>query len=179
MRGESGISKLIATCLLSLSAGAAIVYVCTTEPGPPPRSQLARASGRVEWFERSRHDLHFGLSGSPRRFSYPAWGGGWDAVHAALSREGANVEVGFDASDSSAPPWPWRHYIAVRELSADGRPVRTYEQIVAGRQRDLSVGVYLGFAFLAGGAICAAQAGRRILRRRRYGGGLPPPWLQR
>lgn len=181
MRTDEGssASTLIATGLLCLSLGAGIVYACATEADPPPRAQLARASGRVEWFEKSRHQLHFSLSGSPRRFSYPAWGGGWNAVHGALSRESANVDVLFAATDSSESPWPWRRYSAVRELSVDGRAVRTYEQILAGRRRDLNVGVGLGVAFLASAAICALQAWRRIRRQRRYGRGLPPPWSQR
>ena len=88
----------------------------------PKPEDLKRADGSVTWAESNRNTVYFRLSGSDRIYFYPSQAGDIATVSSYLSPAvGPHVSVLYGPPESGQSP--------VWGISAQGRPLRTFEQV--------------------------------------------------
>jgi hypothetical protein len=144
MRQANTIRYLIA--FVAAVLGALMLYVCLFT-GIPPRESLVSASGTVEWVEtrgarRHSDEVHFGLVGEQKIFTYLQKAGSKNDVLKALRREGAKVSILFDPEDAHMGS----HIIY--EIADPVVTIRSYDEVQSSWEVNHSIGVWFGAFFL-------------------------------
>jgi hypothetical protein len=145
--------KLLSAVLLAGLGVLGIYSGLNPSDGLPSRSSLALAEGAAVEYETYRYGVRFSLGGHPTGFSYLSKGNASDQVAAAIaSSSGKTVKVLYDPQSMSGPVYSDREYFTVFEVSVDGQPVRSYDQVAAAWRADNRVGFWGGWAAFLFGA---------------------------
>ena len=137
---------LVAVGLLCLGLVGIYVGLDPTR-GLPSESTLVAAEGSATWHRKDRHGVRFGLEGHDMSFRYLSKGNASDQVAAALgSTSGGLVRVLYDPESLDSPIHDSRKYFTVFSVSADGAPIRTYQQVADAWSADNRIAYWGGLA---------------------------------
>lgn len=126
---------------------------------PPPRSSLTELTGQLRYVERvlskrSLNAIRFGLTSDPRHFQYVSKAGAANEVLEALEgAEERRVRIAFDSSDSHTPWFEDRALYTIYELTVEGRPVRSYDQVASSWTGDNAFGRWVAYGLASGGLL--------------------------
>ena len=161
--------QLFALAALSFAVAALGLNAGIRGSSMPAKASLQSAEGRVVELARTKSEVEFRLSDSARRYSYTSKSGASDRVRDRL-RGAKHAVVWFDPGDTRKPAFSDREFYSVYAVSADGRVVRSYEDVAAARRNDDRLGWLLGAFGIASGLYFAHGGLLRAPRRRRAKG---------
>lgn len=143
MKQANTIRYLIAFVCASL--GVLLLYVCLFT-GIPPRESLVSASGTVKWVEirggRRQDELHFGLVGEQKTFTYLSKAGARNDVVKALRRDGDVLYILFDPDDAHMGSH------IVYEIADPLVTIRSYDEVQSSWESHHTIGAWFGALFL-------------------------------
>lgn len=160
----------------AIAGGIAMFVLFDADMGIVPESTLLAAEGRVDWIEKDKYGVDFGLEGVERDFSFPNKGGNAGGIHDALAGAGdAIVRVRFEP-DSHGPMHSDVRYHDVWEVAVGDDVVRTYAETVDGYRHDNTFMPWLAGFFAFGGVflLCTAWLARDHGKARRSQAGIAP-----
>jgi hypothetical protein len=132
----------------------------------PHYDLLELATGEVEWTKEQQHAVRFALRGDARVYVYHSKAGPLGPVGRSLkSAKASTVSVHYSPVPHTAV-FGGAGY-EVWDIVIDGRPLRTYAEIMRSRRTDNIIGVYLGAAFLFVIMVLAWMGARALRRQRR------------
>jgi hypothetical protein len=134
--------------------GLAIAYSYLTLEGDnfPLKSELLEHSGYVEWVDKYKYGVKFGLKGSAIDYVYPSKANGKSIVERSLlDSERKIVSILYDNNDPTGPIYNDKLYYSVFEIFIGEKSIRTYEESKKAWIADDKLMPYISLFFIGGG----------------------------
>lgn len=133
--------------LLSLSMAGIGLYAFLTDEFPK-RESLLSASGAVTAVQSGKSGVAFTLEGQVPRFHYLSKGKAIGVVEQGLAPGPGRIVGVLYEDKGSAPVLSDGIHYNVFEITLNGKPVRSYEQVRAAWHADNQIGAWLAGVFL-------------------------------
>ena len=138
---EAIIALLFGALILSATSGSKNIV--------PDISSLLVARGVVVNISEDKYGVDFILNDSPRGYSYTSSSKAADRVYNALSSSHKMVKILYNPNASFKSIFSSKEYFQVLSVEVDGVVIRDYKDVSDGLLDDNSVGIWLGWLFIA------------------------------